>query len=539
MGRLILLLTNLLRPLRNLGRRLFSTPPDYVVLEVKGELPEFDRRSGLLRRRLPGMSPSPVSLQTLRQRLERILADGRPDGVVLKVDSLQSGWASLEELRSELLRFREGGKRVVAHLTECGTAGYYLATAADEILITPSTTVSVTGLRTRIDFLADGLRRIGVSAEVFAVSPYKSAGDRFVRDDLSPEAREQTERLLEGRFSRLLEAIAEGRGISREEAAKKIDGAPYAPEMAVEEGMVDGLCYEDELEERIGARLREWGRVRRSLLLPRRERGRIGVVGVEGTIVRGQSRNLPIPIPLFGGRQAGSDPVVAALRLAEKSRAVRAILLYVNSPGGDALASDLIRREVERIGGKKPVVALMGESAASGGYDVCAPASHVTARRSTLTGSIGVLIIRPVLSGAYRKAGITPVSLQRGAKAGLFDESRPLSEEERDALSQQLQHSYAQFKQSVAKGRGIPEEEIEEVGGGRVWSGGEAAERQLVDGTGGFREAYDKACELAGIESRPGLLRPVAPPSGARSTPGQPPRAGSVWAIAPCGFSEV
>jgi protease-4 len=532
------LLTSLLRPLRNLGRRLLASPPDYVVLEAWGELPEFDRCSGLLRRWMQGMGASPVSLQTLRQRLERILADGRPDGVILKVGRLQSGWASLEELRAELSRFREHGKRVVAHLTECGTAGYYLATAADEILITPSTTVNTTGLRTRIDFLADGLRRVGISAEVFAVSPYKSAGDRFVRDDLSPQAREQAERLLDARFSRLLEAIAEGRNISQKEAARRIDDAPYAPEVAVQEGLVDGLCYEDELEGRVGERITEWGRARRSLLLARSERRRIGVVGVEGTIVQGTSRNLPLPLPLIGGKQAGSDSVVAALRTAEKSRAVRAILLYVNSPGGDALASDLIRREVERIGGKKPVVALMGESAASGGYEVCAPASHVTARRNTLTGSIGVLIIRPVLTGAYRKAGITPVTLQRGARSGLFDESRPLSEGEKEALGQQLQHSYAQFKQSVAKGRDIPEEDLEGVSGGRVWSGDEAAERRLVDGTGGFREAYSKACELAGIDPRHGL-RWVSPPSGRRSTPELPPRSSHVWAIAPCELSEV
>jgi protease IV len=399
-------LVNLWRLLRNACVRLLRRPPDYVSLEVAGSLPEFESRVGFIQRRMrPG--PTGPSLEGLRVRLAGISADGRPGGVVLRLQSLDAGWAALEELRREIAAFRERGGRVVAYLLDpVDSRSYYLACAADEILAAPLATIGVIGLRTRINFLKDALDRIGLEAEVIAVSPYKSAGDAFVRNDFSRESREQAERLLDRRFEELVGAISRARDLSLEEARAAIDGAPYSASEALSRGLLDGVCYEDELPERLGtegerAKLVEWGAARRSLRVPYRRspRRRVGLVSLSGTIVRGKSRRLPVPLPLLGGEQAGSESVVAALRLAEKNRRVAAILFHVESPGGDALASDLIWREVERIRAKKPVVVLMGNAAASGGYYVSAAASHVVARRTTITGSIGVLSIRPVARG--------------------------------------------------------------------------------------------------------------------------------------------
>src|SRR3712207_4027376 len=217
---IILALVNLWRLVRNAYARLLRRPPDYVWIEVSGSLPEFEAPVGFLRRRLlPG--PTPPSLERLRGQLERISTDGRPRGVVVRVRSLDAGWAALEELRGELCAFRERGGRVAAYLTEADSRAYYLACAADEILATPLATVNTVGVRTRVNFLRDALNRVGLEAEVVAVSPYKSAGDPYVRNDFSRESREQAERLLERRYEALVGAIAEGRGLDPEETDRK------------------------------------------------------------------------------------------------------------------------------------------------------------------------------------------------------------------------------------------------------------------------------------------------------------------------------
>jgi protease-4 len=483
---------------------------------------------------------------------------------MLRLRGLDAGWASLEELRRELHAFRERGGRVVAYLLDpVDSRSYYLACAADEILATPLATIAVTGLRSRVNFLKDALDRVGLEAEVIAVSPYKSAGDPYVRNDFSREAREQAERLLDRRYEELVRAISRGRDLTLEETRARIDGAPYAAPDALGRGLLDAVCYEDELPARLGggeerARISEWEAARRSLRVPYRRsaRRRVGLVSLSGTIVRGRSRRLPVPLPLVGSEQAGSDAVVAALRRAEKTRRVAAILFHVESPGGDALASDLIWREVERLCATKPVVVLMGNVAASGGYYVSAAANHVVARSGTVTGSIGVLSIRPVASGLYERIGVHPAAVQRGARAGLLDFSRRPTADELRVLRDQIAFTYGQFKDRVARGRDLNATDLEDMAAGRVWTGAEALDLGLADEVGGFEEALRKARELGKVE-RAGseVLLKISAPRGVRPAPGEPAeavreladglRAGllalsaaRVWAVTPYDISE-
>ena len=523
-------LVNLWRLIRNARARLLGRPPEYVWIEVSGSLAEFERPIGFLRRRL-SQGPSPPTLERLRLWLDRIAADGRPRGVVLRIKKLDAGWAAIEELRREILAFRSRGGRVVAYFADpADIRSYYLACAADEILATPLADLNIVGMRTRVDFLKDALDNLGLEVEVVAVSPYKSAGERFVNNDFSRESREQAWRLLDRRFDSVVDAISDGRDLSREEVRARIDLAPYGAREALSEGLLDGVLYEDELPARFGseeqrARLAEWGRAQGSLRTPYRKRSRrkVALVTLSGAIVRGRSRRLPFPLPFVGGEQAGSESVVGALRVAEKNRSVAAVLFYVDSPGGDALASDLIWREVERISSRKPVVVLMGNAAASGGYYVSVAASHVVARRGTVTGSIGVLIIRPVARGLYDKLGINPVAVERGAHAGLLDPSRRPSPDELRVIEGQIGRIYTEFKDRVARGRKMELSELEGIAGGRVWTGTEALDLGLVDETGGFREALRKARELGGIEREvPGVLTKVNPPRGGRPLPGEP-----------------
>src|SRR5215218_2671127 len=556
-------LVNLWRLLRNVYVRLLKRPPDYAWIEVSGTLPELESRVGFLQRRLrPG--PTGPSLEKIREGLDRISADGRHRGVVLRVRSVDAGWAVLEELRRELSAFRGRGGRVVAYLTDpVDSRSYYLACAADEILAAPLATIGVIGVRTRVNFLKDALKRIGLEAEVIAVSPYKSAGDPFVRNDFSRESREQAERLLQRRYEELVGAISQARNLTLEEARIRIDRAPYGPSEALAEGLLDGVCYEDELRERLGregerARLAEWGAAHKSLRVPyrRSSRRQVGLVSLSGTIVRGKSRKLPVPVPLVGGEQAGSDSVVAALRLAEKNRRVTAVIFHVESPGGDALASDLIWREVERIRAKKPVVVLMGNIAASGGYYVAAAANHIVARRGTITGSIGVLSIRPVASGLYERVGVRPARVERGARSGLLDFSRRPTLDELRVLQEQIGFVYDQFKDRVARGRALEPTDLEGRAGGRVWTGAEALDLGLADEIGGFGEALRKARELGKIErDGPEVLLKVSAPRSGRPAPGDPAEAARemvdevkqalselgasrVWAVAPYEISE-
>jgi protease-4 len=523
-------LVNLWRLVRNARARLLGRPPEYVWIEVSGPLPEFETPVGFLRRRL-SQGPSPPTLERLRLWLDRIAADGHPRGVVLRIKKLDAGWAAIEELRREILAFRSRGGRVVAYFADpADIRSYYLACAADEILATPLADLNVVGMRARVDFLKDALDNLGLEVEVVAVSPYKSAGERFVSNDFSRESREQAGRLLDRRFEAVVDAIADGRDLSREAVRAKIDLAPYGASEALSEGLLDGVLYEDELPARFGseeqhAKLGEWSRAQGSLRMPyrRRSRKKVALVTLSGAIVRGRSRRLPLPLPFVGGEQAGSESVVGALRVAEKNRRVAAVLFYIDSPGGDALASDLIWREVERISARKPVVVLMGNAAASGGYYVSAAASHVVARSGTLTGSIGVLAIRPVALRLYEKLGINPVVLERGAHAGLLDPSRRPSPDELRVIEGQIGRIYTEFKDRVARGRKMGLSDLEGIAGGRVWTGAEALDLGLVDETGGFREALGKARELGGIEGDvPRVLTKVNPPRGGRPLPGEP-----------------
>jgi protease-4 len=513
MGIIIIWFVNLFRMLRNVWRRLLRRRVDYVRIELGGGLPEFAARPPWWQRRLL-QARAPVSLQELRRQLERIAADPHASGVLLRINGLATGWATLQSLRDAIAHFRAGGKRVVAYVLTPDMAGYYAACAADAIVVPPSATLMIVGLRAEIQFLKDALAKVGLAADVEAVSPYKAAGETFVRSDISPENRAQLERLLDGRFAEVLRAIGVGRSKTSQEARALIDQAPWSAGAALDAGLVDGLCYEDELEAylKIGERepkILGWGEAHKALrLTPKRYRRKVvGVVAVEGMITTGNSRNLPLPLPLIGGQQAGADSVSQALRQAERNRRVAAIVLYINSRGGDAFASDLMWREVLRVRRKKPVVVAMGDAAASGGYYIAAPASTIIAQPGTLTGSIGVILLRPITAGLFERAGINTVVLSRGAHSGVLSITEPPTESERLALRDLIFTSYAEFKQRVREGRALAEEQLDPIAGGRVWLGQEALELGLVDQLGGLPEALLRAQALAGLpQERDGSL---------------------------------
>ena len=293
------------------------------------------------------------------------------------------------------------------------------------------------------------------------------------------------------------------------------DLGPYIGHTARDMSLIDGLCYEDELEARLGERvedekqrspgklnIQEWGTARKALRVPyaRLRRSYVAVVSVEGAISTGSSRNVPVPLPLIGGQMAGSDSIAQALRQVERNKRVAGLVLHVDSPGGDAFASDLIWREVLRVQRTKPVVVSMGNVAASGGYYVSASANAIVAQPGTVTGSIGVVSLRPVAAGLLERLHINIVVLTRGSRTGLLSATLPPTDDERRALRDTIFTIYDDFKRVVKEGRNLNEEQLEPIAGGRVWTGSEALKLGLVDALGGLPQAIMKAQELAKIE---------------------------------------
>jgi protease-4 len=486
---------------------------DYVVLRVSGDYPE---RTLLPRRRFPlsllPWPPPPPSVESFTNTLERLAVDPRVRGIVLVISNLSAGPATLASLRQAVVRFRDSGKGAIAYLHSLSMWPYYLATACDEILAPESATFRLAGLWTETIFLKNALDVLGIKADFEAIAEYKVSPDTYCRTKMTEPHREMLESLLGSLYDELTGAMAKGRRLTVERVQELLDSVPSSAQQAHEAGLLDGVCYEDELAARLGtpetpATLVTWDRAQRHLLRPRRWRSRrsIGVISLEGLIVPGPSRRMPIPLPLplpFPGNQAGSDTVIQQLRAAAQDKHLAAIVIHVDSPGGSALASDLIWREVVHLRRIKPVVVYMSNQAASGGYYVSAPASAILAQAATLTGSIGVWGGKFVTQGLFEKLRVGREVISRGKAAGLYSDTAPFSQDQRAKIQADIGASYARFRSHVAKGRGMEDDEVEAVARGRVWTGEQALARGLVDDLGGLQAAADRARQLAGISPR-------------------------------------
>ncbi len=500
-----LALTNRLRLLRRARM-------DYVVLRVGGSFPERTPRP---MRRFPlsllPWPPPPTSVQAFNEALEELAADPRIRGVVLLISGLSAEPATLSSLRQAVGRFRQSGKEAVAYLHELSMWPYYLATACNRVLAPESASFQAAGLRAEALFLKDTLALAGLEADLEAIGEYKVSPDTFRRTAMSEPHREMLESLLDSLYGHVVSALAEGRSTTPEQIRTLLDRVPLTADQALAAGLLDGLCYEDELPAGLGspaapAALLPWEQVRRHLIRPRRRHSRraIGVVSLEGLIVPGPSRRpppLPLPLPL-PATQAGSDTLVQQLRAAAADRRLAAVVLHVDSPGGSALASDLIWREVAHLRRIKPVVVYMGSQAASGGYYVSTPANAIVAQPTTLTGSIGIWGGKVVTRGLFDRLHARREAVSRGQAAGLYSDMAPFSDEERARVRAEIGAGYLRFKARVAGGRGLTDEQVEAVARGRVWTGEQALAHGLVDALGDLQVAVGRARELAGLDPR-------------------------------------
>ncbi|HEY0300809.1 MAG TPA: S49 family peptidase, partial [Rhizomicrobium sp.] len=424
-------------------------PYGVLVLDVSGELAEESgdsRLSGLLRR----PATDYLSLLTV---LRWAREDAQLRGVLLRIDDVHASWARLQGLRSSIERLRAAGKRVWVHLERAGAAEYSLAAAAERVVMTPAATLDVTGLASEAVFLHDALDKLGVDADVVQVGQYKSAGEMFSRADMSPAHREMMEALVDDLYEQLVDGVASGRNLAAEIVRDRLGRGPFLAVEAIAAGLVDATGYSDQVErelvdacgpaiERQPYTARRGRDVRIDAL--RRGRGTLALIHIGGTIKSGESGGRP------GAGGSGSTSMAAALKTVRERADIGAVVLRIASPGGSALASDLIWREVTRLREVKPVVVSCGDVAASGGYYVAIAGRPLLAEAGSITGSIGVVAGKATLRRLYDRVGVRKTLIGRGANAGMFSDYAPLDAAGRERIATQAAAFYRDFVAKVA-----------------------------------------------------------------------------------------
>lgn len=451
---------------------------------------------------------------TLRETINMIRQakdDDRVKAIVMTIATPGALWAQLQEVRAALDDFRTSGKPLLAYLEFGGPSEYYLASAASRIVLMPAGQLDLAGLATYELFFQGALDKIGARADLLQIGEFKTAANTFTETGFTSAHREMSASLNRDWFDQLVEAVASGRGLDAPSARAALTGGPYGAEGAREAGLVDEVAYQDELgdaEPVQGTRRLTTETYRRAVGLSRRgSGGRIALLYAAGTIASGRS-SFDFP----GGLVVGSETFADWVRAARVDPSIRAVVVRIDSPGGSAIASEAIWRELMLTRDVKPVIVSMGDVAASGGYYIAVPAHAIVAQPGTLTGSIGVVTGKYVVDGTLEKLGIGVGVVAEGDHAQIYSPFRPFTAEERSLVQAQMRATYDLFVSRVAEGRGRTAEEIDAVGRGRVWTGRQAREIGLVDELGGLSTAISMARQRAKMDPAQDVELVVYPP---------------------------
>lgn len=470
----------------------------FVEIKLRGVISEGrDRVSSFLGRR-------GWSLRDLLDLLESISKESRIELIVLTIQDLTVGWAQVEEIHQQLARVHDRNKRTIAFLEHASHPLLYLASGCQKTYAAPATTVELVGLSSESYFFRDALDWLGMEPEFFRTGAYKTAVEPFERNRMSDAGRKMADSLLTDLQDRFIRSLARQRKIEPAQVNRWIENGPFTSPEALQEGILDGVCYLDELVrtlEQEEPRLRKLplskirvgeGWIRRIL---RFRRPQIAYIVAEGIIVPGESRPGRGSVPMLG-----SESLIALLRRVRKKKRVRALVLRINSPGGSATASDLLWREVRIIDEEKPVIVTFGEVAASGGYYIAVAARQIFSQPSTITGSIGAVGGKINVGQLLRNLKVSADGVQKGPRAGYHSINRRFTEDESRVVEDLVRFFYEDlFLPKVAAGRKLTVEEVRKVAEGRVWTGAQAIRHRLVDGIGGIREAVQKAADEAGL----------------------------------------
>ena len=428
--------------------------------------------------------------------LDRALHDPRVAGVILEPRDTSAGLAVAQEMRLMITALQKAGKPVYCHLESPSGSEYYLCAGADRVSIDPAGAVRLMGVSADSIYFGDVLRNVGVRADFVRIGRYKSAPEQFTNRTPSDSASEQRSSLLDDAYSRLVHDLSGDLERDEEAVRKLVDTGPFTASEAVRDKLVTSTLDTHDLEDAAHALFGQ-----RTPIMNQGEpaeeprfgpTGQIGVVVIDGTIVDGEN----VDVPFFDIHMSGGRTIVKSIDDLANNPRIRAIVLRIDSPGGAVTASDQIWRAVKRAREKKPVIASMGDVAASGGYYVAAPATEIWASPSTITGSIGIFYGKVDIAPLAERFGVGISSDQRGAHAGADSLYRPFTDEERASLVTKLRIWYRQFLDRVAEGRKMPVEQVDLLARGRVYSGDAALANGLVDSLGGFGSALARAREL-------------------------------------------
>jgi protease-4 len=485
-----------------------------VRLTIKGEMPEGPTQPGLFGELQP-------SLTKLLERLDDAAADKAVAAVWLRIEDLELGRGKINEIRAAIARIRKAGKPVYAELTTAESGPYLLAAACDRVFMPSAGVLVLPGVRAEVTFYKGLLDKLGMEFDALQMGKYKGAAEPLIHKQMSPPLRESLEAIVNDIYEQMAATIAADRHLKDYQVKTLIDQGLFTPAAAKKAGLVDEVLYADQFEQSLAKRLGAdkidlvtnykkkqidtdfsgLGGLMKLIELftggkPSEKGGakaKIAVIYAVGPIVEGKPSS-----DWFGEEAVGSTPMVENLRKAADDPKVAAVVLRIDSPGGSATASDLIWRETVRM--KKPLVASMGNVAASGGYYIAMGAKKIVAEPGTLTGSIGVIGGKLVLKGLYEKIGVTEEVLSRGKLSGVFSSSQPFTPEERKALTELLADIYGQFVAKAAEGRKMTRSRLDELAQGRVYTGRMAKGLGLVDELGTLQDAITEAKRAAGLK---------------------------------------
>ncbi len=472
-------------------------------LTLTGPIPDRSSDNPFSSFSFDGLGETAMGLNDVLDNLDKAAANPSVKGIFLDLTNLMTGIATIEEIRNALLDFKKSGKFIYAYSEVFSQPTYYLATAADKIYLHPTGLAELKGLRSEILFFKGTLDKLGVEPLVFRHGKFKSAVEPFIQDKLSDSNREQVRTFLMSIWNHMLKGIASGRKLSEDELRKisselLVTNAPAAKQYK----LVDDLKYRDEVLEMLKTKTGAESIDKLELLTlndikdsedtrEKRKGDKIALVYAEGDIVDGEGQD----------GQIGSVDCSKAIRKARLDEKVKAVVLRVNSPGGSALASETIWREVVLTKKVKPVIVSMGNLAASGGYYIAAPADVIVASPNTITGSIGVFGLFFNGKGLANQLGVTIDTVKTTPMADIMSSSRGVTPREAEIIQAEIERIYDNFITRVAEGRKMSKADVDSIAQGRVWTGADAKRLKLVDEFGGLERAIELAAQKAKLDN--------------------------------------
>ncbi len=477
---------------------------DQSILHLKMDGPVVDRASDNPFENLSfsGLGEGNIGLNSLLKNIEHAKNDEKIKGIFLETSMINAGMATIKEIRDAILDFRASGKFTIAYSEVYTQKDYYLASACEKVYIFPTGYLEFKGLSKNILFMKGLLEKVGIEPQIIRHGKFKSAVEPFILDKMSNENREQNMNYMSDLWMQMVQAISKERKIEENALLNLAEQLTIQePKHALEHKMIDGIKYYDEVVNELKTLTAKEAKDKLSLVSnskyaksieeKKEAKEKVAVIYAMGDIVSGKGES----------DQIGSETIRKAIEKARLNEEVKAIVLRVNSPGGSALASDVIWREMMLAKETKSVVVSMGDVAASGGYYISCAAHEIFANENTITGSIGVFGMLPNMKKLYEeKLGLTFDGVKTNQYADLGSLHRPLTDSERNIIQQSVEKIYDDFISKVSDGRSITKAEVDSIGQGRVWSGLDAKSLQLIDQYGGMKDAIKRASELARLE---------------------------------------